>query len=60
MRVLLTGCAGFIGFHLAKALLDRGDQVLGLDSINNYYDPALKLARLGQLGLNPEKALSGK
>ncbi|MDX9959388.1 MAG: NAD-dependent epimerase [Spirochaetia bacterium] len=59
MRVLLTGCAGFIGYHVAEALLRRGDQVVGLDSINDYYDPALKHARLAQLGLNPDEALTG-
>ena len=47
--VLLTGAAGFIGFHTAKALLARGLEVLGLDNLNAYYDPALKKARLEQL-----------
>ncbi len=46
MRVLVTGSAGFIGFHVAKALLQRGDQVVGFDVVNSYYDPALKEARL--------------
>jgi len=49
MKVLVTGAAGFIGMHVAKALLERGDEVLGLDNLNDYYDPALKLARLEQL-----------
>jgi UDP-glucuronate 4-epimerase len=49
MRVLVTGAAGFIGFHVAKALLDRGDEVIGLDNLNNYYDVNLKEARLAQL-----------
>jgi UDP-glucuronate 4-epimerase len=48
-RILVTGAAGFIGFHTAKALLDRGDQVLGLDNLNDYYDPSLKEARLTQI-----------
>lgn len=48
-RVLLTGAAGFIGFHTARALLDRGAEVIGIDNLNNYYDPALKRARLAQL-----------
>ncbi len=48
-RVLVTGCAGFIGFHVAKALLERGDTVVGVDSITPYYDPALKRARLREL-----------
>ncbi|MEZ5923194.1 MAG: NAD-dependent epimerase [Hyphomicrobiaceae bacterium] len=49
MRVLLTGAAGFIGFHAAQALLARGDEVVGLDNLNAYYDPRLKEARLAQL-----------
>jgi UDP-glucuronate 4-epimerase len=48
-KILVTGAAGFIGFHLSKRLLDDGYQVLGVDNMNNYYDPALKHARLGQL-----------
>ncbi len=49
MKVLVTGAAGFIGFFIARALLNRGDQVVGLDNLNDYYDPALKQARLAQL-----------
>lgn len=49
MKILVTGAAGFIGFHVAKNLLDRGDQVFGIDNINDYYEPALKHARLAQL-----------
>ena len=49
MKVLITGVAGFIGFDVAKASLERGDQVVGIDNINDYYDPNLKLARLEQL-----------
>ncbi len=52
-RVLLTGIAGFIGFHLAKRIADEGFSILGIDNINNYYDPALKLARLKELGFSP-------
>lgn len=48
-RVLVTGAAGFIGYHLALRLLDRGDQVVGLDNLNAYYDPSLKEARLRRL-----------
>jgi UDP-glucuronate 4-epimerase len=51
MMHLVTGAAGFIGFHLAKRLLERGDEVIGIDSINDYYDPTLKYARLKQLGI---------
>src|SRR5680860_1679894 len=49
MKFLVTGAAGFIGFHTAKALLDRGDVVIGLDNMNAYYDVTLKEARLAQL-----------
>jgi UDP-glucuronate 4-epimerase len=45
VRILLTGAAGFIGFHVAKRLLERGDEVVGVDNFNAYYDPALKEAR---------------
>jgi UDP-glucuronate 4-epimerase len=49
MKILVTGAAGFIGFHAARALLARGDTVVGLDNLNSYYDPRLKDARLEQL-----------
>lgn len=49
MRILVTGAAGFIGFHLARRLLDRGDLVVGLDNLNAYYDVSLKEARLALL-----------
>lgn len=49
MKVLLTGAAGFIGFHLARVLLERGDQVVGVDNLNDYYDVRLKHARLERL-----------
>jgi len=49
MKVLVTGAAGFIGMHTARMLLARGDEVVGLDNLNSYYDPALKQARLGEL-----------
>jgi UDP-glucuronate 4-epimerase len=49
MRILLTGAAGFIGYHAAKALLSRGDEVTGVDSLNDYYDVRLKQARLAAL-----------
>jgi UDP-glucuronate 4-epimerase len=49
MKILVTGAAGFIGFHLSKRLLARGDEVVGLDNLNDYYDVNLKKARLSQL-----------
>jgi UDP-glucuronate 4-epimerase len=49
MAILLTGAAGFIGFHVTQALLARGDEVIGIDNLNDYYDPALKRARLDHL-----------
>lgn len=51
--ILLTGAAGFIGYHVAEALLARGDQVLGIDNLNPYYDVALKKARLRRLTAHP-------
>tara|TARA_B100000886_G_scaffold170581_1_gene116787 strand:+ start:2205 stop:2717 length:513 start_codon:yes stop_codon:yes gene_type:complete len=51
MKILVTGCAGFIGFHLSKKLLQRGDEVIGIDSLNEYYDINLKLNRLKELGV---------
>ncbi len=55
MKILVTGTAGFIGFHLAKKLLERGDEVVGLDNINDYYDVNLKYGRLKELGLDREE-----
>jgi UDP-glucuronate 4-epimerase len=49
MKILVTGSAGFIGFHVAKALLERGDEVVGLDNFNAYYDPKLKESRSKEL-----------
>jgi UDP-glucuronate 4-epimerase len=54
MKILVTGTAGFIGSHLAQRLLARGDQVVGLDSINDYYDPRVKYGRLVRAGIADE------
>lgn len=53
MKFLVTGAAGFIGFHASRLLLDRGDDVVGLDNLNDYYDVSLKQARLKVLGEQP-------
>ena len=57
MKVLVTGVAGFIGFHLSLQLLKRGDEVIGIDNINDYYDVTLKYGRLLELGIG-EMAIS--
>ena len=53
MNILLTGAAGFIGMHTALRLLDRGDTVVGVDNLNDYYDVSLKHARLARLQAHP-------
>ncbi|AZV47331.1 NAD-dependent epimerase [Nautilia sp. PV-1] len=55
MKILITGTAGFIGFHLAKRLIERGDEVIGLDNINDYYDVNLKYGRLEETGIKREE-----
>ena len=52
MTILVTGAAGFIGFHLSKSLLRKNTQVIGIDNLNNYYDVNLKKKRLQQLKKN--------
>ena len=52
-KILVTGAAGFIGYHTSERLLARGDEVVGLDIVNNYYDPTLKEARLARLAAKP-------
>ncbi len=52
MKILVTGTAGFIGYHLAKKLLQKGDTVIGIDNINDYYDIKLKYARLAETGIS--------
>jgi UDP-glucuronate 4-epimerase len=52
MKILITGTAGFIGYHLAKKFIERGDTVVGIDNINDYYDVELKYARLADSGIS--------
>ena len=54
-KILVTGAAGFIGFHTARRLAERGDEVLALDNINDYYDVELKYGRLAELGIRGER-----
>ncbi len=51
-KILVTGAAGFIGFHVCKSLAERGIDVVGIDNINDYYDINLKFARLNELGID--------
>lgn len=55
MKILITGTAGFIGFHLAEKLLKRGDTIIGLDSVNDYYDVRIKYGRLSKTGISKDE-----
>ncbi|WP_457608454.1 NAD-dependent epimerase [Nitratifractor sp.] len=57
MKILVTGTAGFIGYHLAKRLLERGDEVVGLDNINDYYDLRVKYGRLRETGIEGDETI---
>ena len=59
MKVLVTGAAGFIGFHLVRRFVERGDEVVGLDNINEYYDVNLKYARLAASGIERSRITEG-
>ena len=56
MKLLVTGAAGFIGSGVCRQLLDRGDSVVGLDNLNDYYNPELKYGRLAALGIGKDDA----
>jgi UDP-glucuronate 4-epimerase len=60
MKILVTGSAGFIGYHLSKKLIERGDTVIGVDQINDYYDIELKYSRLKDLGIEKSNIIEGK
>ncbi|BDY13165.1 NAD-dependent epimerase [Hydrogenimonas cancrithermarum] len=60
MKILVTGTAGFIGYHLAKRLLEEGHEVVGIDNINDYYDVNLKYGRLRELGIEERDVSAGK
>ena len=59
MKILITGAAGFIGFHLTKALCEKGNSVVGIDNINDYYPVSLKYARLAENGIPEREIIQG-
>ena len=58
MKILVTGCAGFIGFHVSKMLCEQGHNVVGIDNLNEYYDVELKFDRLAILKKEPAFAFT--
>jgi UDP-glucuronate 4-epimerase len=60
MKLLITGTAGFIGFHLTRRMIDNGHTIVGLDCMNDYYDVNLKYARLAELGINRDSVVDGQ
>lgn len=60
MRALITGSAGFIGYHLVKKLMERGDSVVGIDNLNDYYDVNLKYSRLSDTGIDTDNIVYGR
>ena len=55
MNILITGCAGFIGYHLARKLINKNNHVIGIDNLNNYYDRNLKINRIKNLKILDKK-----
>jgi len=60
VKILVTGAGGFIGFHLSQKLIERGDTIIGLDNINDYYDVNLKYSRLNELGIDRDSIIDNK
>lgn len=59
MKILVTGCAGFIGYHVVRRFVSAGHEVVGVDNLNDYYDTQLKLDRLAQSGVDPDNIVYG-
>ena len=59
MKILVTGAAGFIGFHLVRRLVEQGNEIIGIDNLNDYYPVSLKYARLRECGIDENKIIQG-
>lgn len=59
MKILVTGAAGFIGFHLVRRLIEQGNEIIGIDNLNDYYPVSLKYARLRECGIDENKIIQG-